>query len=65
MKGRKILKLSDKHTVYEYFILFSSGIQLQDSSGMTDKKWSMGPLEEFVGCKITLEIEEININIYH
>ena len=25
----------------------------------------MVPLEDFVGCKITLEIEEININIYH
>ena len=65
MKGRQILKLSDKHTGYKTFIWISSGIKLQVSNRRTDKTRYMVPLEDFVGCKITIEIEEININIYH
>ena len=65
MKVRKLLKFSDKHTGYENFIWISSGIQPQVSNGTTDKTKSMTPLEEFLGCKITLEMEEINSNIYH
>ena len=49
-----LLKLSDKHTGYENFIWFSSGIQMQVSNRTTDKTRHIGPLEDFVGCKITL-----------
>ena len=58
MKGGQNLKLSNKHTGYENYIWLSSGIKLQVINGRTDKTRSMGPLKDFVGWTITLEIEE-------
>ena len=57
MKGSQILKSPDKHTGYENSIWLSSGIQLQVINKNTDKTRLMGPLEDFLGCKITLKTE--------